>query len=430
MIKHLDTSETSFWQQFEDRFFQTTTIDKTIGHTVSEIIQRVISEGDKALIELTQRFDHNPIKQACQLRIDPISFSKKINSLSSQIIADLELAIERIRAFHEKQLTSDWHFRDDHGVLLGQRVQAIERAGVYVPGGKASYPSSILMNVIPAQVAGVGEIHLVTPAMHGELNPIILKTAMMLGIDHIYQIGGAQAVAALAYGTETIPPVDKITGPGNAYVAEAKRQVFGQCGIDMIAGPSEVVIIADEGANPTHIALDLFAQAEHDELARAVLLCHDMSIIQKTEQAIAETLDQMPREAIIRQSLQNFGALIKTKNLQESIDISNKMAPEHLQLCTQQPKEVMTQVQSAGAIFLGYDTPEAFGDYLAGSNHVLPTSGSARFSSPLGVYDFQKRSSYLSASKQAITKLYPVVSRLAEEEKLSAHAASCHVRIE
>ena len=428
-MKRLDTNHRSFTEQFKKILCAENMANTVIQQQVSHIIEQIKQQGDKALLELTQRLDKNNITDATALKIDTQKASHYVDKISPEIIKDLQLAIDRITVFHKKQLIDDWHYVDDSGVLLGQKTLAVEKAGVYVPGGKACYPSSILMNVIPAQVAGVKHISLVTPAMNGYLNPIILVTAHLLGIDNIFQIGGAQAIAALAYGTETITAVDKITGPGNAYVAEAKRQVFGTVGIDMIAGPSEVVIIADEQANPKHLVYDLFAQAEHDELARAILISRHQHILDETARLIAQEIKKMPRQSIIEQSLQHHGALIKTNSLQESVELSNQIAPEHLELCVQDPQEVMQKITSAGAIFLGYDTPEAFGDYLAGSNHILPTSRSARFSSPLGVYDFQKRSNYIQASKESCAELYPAVMRLAKSEELTAHAASCELRL-
>jgi histidinol dehydrogenase len=431
-MQRIDTQSSDFEAQIKEVVFpaHSTDVDLKIQTKVSNIITKIRQDGDAALIEFTKRFDNNGVGSASELKIAPHKITHSLELIDAQSIADLQLAIERISRFHQKQLVQDWFYTDEQGVLLGQRVLPIESVGVYVPGGKACYPSSILMNVIPAQVAGVQQISLVTPAMNGELNPIILATAALLGIENIYQIGGAQAVAALAYGTETVPGVDKITGPGNAYVAEAKRQVFGAVGIDMIAGPSEVVIIADKSANPTHLAIDLFAQAEHDELARAILISDNQEILDKTVEAIEHEITKMPRQAIIRESLKNHGAFIKTQNLDESIEISNQIAPEHLELCIDSAEEVMTKVQSAGAIFLGKHTPEAFGDYLAGSNHILPTSRSARFSSPLGVYDFQKRSNYIQANASAAQQLFPTVSRLAKVEGLHAHSLSCDLRVD
>ncbi len=401
----------------------------TIHHRVSEIIARVKSEGDAALIEFTGRFDHFQVTKADELELGHDVLKTAWVNLPKEQAAALEKASSRIRAYAERQKLESWRFAEADGTVLGQQVTPLDRVGVYVPGGKAAYPSSVLMNVIPAKVAGVAEIIMVVPAPHGEVNELVLAAAYLSGVDRVFRVGGAQAVAALAYGTASIPRVDKIVGPGNIYVATAKKLVFGQCGIDMIAGPSEILVISDGLTNPDWIAMDLFSQAEHDEDAQAILVSPDQAHLDAVEASIAKLLPTMERKDVIKASLGGRGAMILVKNLEQAAEVANRIAPEHLELSVEDPESLVKLIRNAGAIFMGRYTAEALGDYCAGPNHVLPTAGTARFSSPLGVYDFQKRSSLIFCSPGGAGKLAKTASVLARGEGLTAHARSAEFRI-
>jgi histidinol dehydrogenase len=397
---------------------------------VQEILAAVRARDDAALLDFTHRFDRWQPASVEALEIPRAQFQKALATLSPDIRQALETAANRIRAFHEQQRQSSWTFTEADGTVLGQQVTPIDRAGLYVPGGKAAYPSSVLMNAIAAKVAGVAEIIMVTPTPDGVINETVLAAAALAGVDRVFRVGGAQAVAALAYGTASIPAVDKIVGPGNEYVAAAKRQVFGVVGIDMVAGPSEILVIADGSTNADWVAMDLFSQAEHDEIAQAILLCPDEKFIQRVAVSIEKLIADMPRAAIIRASLSNRGALIHVRDLAEACHISNQIAPEHLELSVADPTALLPQIRHAGAIFMGAHASEALGDYCAGPNHVLPTSGTARFSSPLGVADFQKRSSIIQVSAAGAQSLGRVAATLARAEGLEAHARSAEYRLD
>jgi histidinol dehydrogenase len=399
-----------------------------LGAAVAEIIARVRAEGDAALLDYTNRFDRVELS-AETLRVSPDEIQTALACTPKPLREALALAARRIETFHHMQLPRDFEFTDDAGATCGMRWTPIDAAGLYVPGGKASYPSSVLMNAIPARVAGVRRLAMCVPAPAGELNPLVLAAASIAGVKEVYRVGGAQAIAALAYGTETIRPVDRITGPGNAYVAEAKRQVYGKVGIDAIAGPSEVLILADDSANPRHVALDLLAQAEHDEDAQSILITDSGALASAVAGAVDELLPSLPRAAIASASLTNNGAIILVRNWEEAVDLANRIAPEHLQLMLAEPDKLFGQIRHAGAIFLGRSTPEAMGDYVAGPNHVLPTSGTARFASGLSVYDFMKRTTYLAVPPRALAVIGPAAVALAEAEGLSAHARSVAARL-
>jgi histidinol dehydrogenase len=406
--------------------------DPAIEQRVAEIIASVRARGDAAVLEYTQRFDHLQAASVGALELHANELRAAFDALPSAQRRALEAAAERVRSYHERQLDvacRSFAYRDVDGTLLGQKVTPLDRVGVYVPGGKAAYPSSVLMNVVPARVAGVGEVIMVVPTPRGEKNALVLAAAHIAGVHRVFTVGGAQAVAALAYGTETIPRVDKITGPGNAYVASAKKQVFGQVGIDMIAGPSEILVLADGSTPPDWVAMDLFSQAEHDELAQSILLCPDAAYLDAVAQAIERLLPTLPREKIIRASLTGRGALIHTRSMQEACDISNRIAPEHLEVSSDRPERWEPLLKHAGAIFLGRYTSESLGDYCAGPNHVLPTAGTARFSSPLGVYDFVKRTSLIEVSAQGAQSLGEIASVLAHGEGLQAHARAAEMRL-
>ena len=395
---------------------------------VQEILAQVRARGDAALLEFTNRFDRWQPASAKALEIPRAALQAALANLAPDIRAALETAAARIRTFHEHQRQSSWTFTEADGTVLGQNVTPLDRAGLYVPGGKAAYPSSVLMNAIAAKVAGVAELIMVTPTPDGMMNETVLAAAALAGVDRVFRIGGAQAVGALAFGTNTIAAVDKIVGPGNAYVAAAKRQVFGVVGIDMVAGPSEILVIADGTTNPDWVAMDLFSQAEHDEIAQAILLCPDENFIDKVAASIEKQIGKMPRAAIICASLANRGALIHVRDLGEACSISNQIAPEHLELSVAEPNALLPNIRHAGAIFMGAYASESLGDYCAGPNHVLPTSGTARFSSPLGVYDFQKRSSIIQVSAMGAQTLGRVAATLARAEGLEAHAQSAEYR--
>jgi histidinol dehydrogenase len=400
-----------------------------VNDTVNRIIADIRARGDEALVEYTNRFDGWQAQSAADLEIPLARLEQAWNAIPADQRDALEAAAGRIRAYAEKQKLESWEYEEADGTLLGQQVTPLDRVGLYVPGGKAAYPSSVLMNAIPAKVAGVRRLIMVVPTPGGELNELVLAAAHVSGVDQVFAVGGAQAVAALAWGTETIPAVDKIVGPGNIYVATAKRAVFGQVGIDMVAGPSEILVICDGRTNPAWIAMDLFSQAEHDEDAQAILLCPDAGFIERVEAAIDELLPTMERREIIATALRERGALIKVKDLDEAAMIANHIAPEHLELSLEAPREYARKIRHAGAIFMGRHTSEPLGDYCAGPNHVLPTSRTARFSSPLGVYDFQKRSSLIGCSARGASALGRVASTLAHGEGLAAHARSAEYRI-
>ena len=432
-IRRLQTSDDGFEAEFEALLHWSDATDQAIEQQVASILDDVRLRGDAAVLEYTARFDGVLAASVAGLEIPRSEWQAALAALPLEQRSALEDAAVRVRRYHERQLDAcgrSWSYRDEDGNLLGQKVTPLDRVGIYVPGGKASYPSSVLMNALPAKVAGVGEIVMVVPTPRGERNRLVLAAAAVAGVDRIFTVGGAQAVAALAYGTATIPAVDKITGPGNAYVASAKRRVFGKVGIDMIAGPSEILVLADGSTPADWVAMDLFSQAEHDELAQSILLCPDAAYIDAVRAAIARTLPQMPRAAVIRASLEGRGALILTRSMAEACDISNRIAPEHLEISSRDPHRWEPLLRHAGAIFLGAYTSESLGDYCAGPNHVLPTSGTARFSSPLGVYDFQKRSSLIEVSHAGAQTLGRIASVLAHGEGLQAHARAAEMRLE
>ena len=428
-IARLEYPSSGFGGDFARLLVSPADADPALTQTVSGIVARIAEQGDEALLELTNELDRRSVQNAPALCIEPPALAEAVKSIDSSVREALSKAIVRIRAFHEHQLASSWQFTDDTGSVLGQRVLPLDRVGVYVPGGRASYPSSVLMNVIPAKVAGVRDVVMVVPAPEGELSAAVLAAAGLAGVDRVFTIGGAQAVAALAYGTETIPRVDKIVGPGNRYVAEAKRQVFGRVGIDMVAGPSEILIIADGSVDPEWVTIDLFAQAEHDEFAQAVLISPEADYLNAVAACIDEKLPSMARRDIISASLKNRGALIQVPDLESAVALSNQLAPEHLELAVADPEALLEGVRAAGAIFMGPMSSESLGDYCAGPNHVLPTAGSARFASPLGVYDFQRRSSVIHMSAEGAHELGLVASTLAEAESLEAHGLSAMMRV-
>ncbi|HTN94952.1 MAG TPA: histidinol dehydrogenase [Gallionella sp.] len=404
------------------------TADEKLEATVAAILADVRKRGDTAVLEYTRKFDRLPLADAAAMELPRGELRAAFEGLPAEQRSALKQAAQRITDYHRKQLQTSWNYTDAYGTLLGQQITPLDRVGLYVPGGKAAYPSSVLMNALPAKVAGVAELIMVVPTPGGAKNQLVLAAAFLAGVDRVFTMGGAQAVAALAYGTATIPKVDKIVGPGNAYVAAAKRRVFGVCGIDMIAGPSEILVICDGQTDPDWIAMDLFSQAEHDELAQAILLSPDLRFIGEVAQSADRLLEQMSRRDIIRTALENRGALIHVDDLDEACVISNRIAPEHLELSVADPQAWLPKLKHAGAIFLGRYSSEALGDYCAGPNHVLPTSGTARFSSPLGVYDFQKRSSLIQVSVQGANKLGDIASTLAFGEGLQAHAQSALYR--
>jgi histidinol dehydrogenase len=428
-ILKLNTTSPDFNQQLKNLLAFDETDDLDIHQRVLAIIADVRNNGDKAVIDYTNRFDNRQITAAAELELSPESLKGAWNGLPSEQAQALQTAADRIRAYAERQKMESWQYTEADGTVLGQKITPLDRVGLYVPGGKAAYPSSVLMNAIPAKVAGVAELIMVVPAPNGETNELVLAAAYLAGVDRVFTIGGAQAVAALAYGTETIPAVAKIVGPGNIYVATAKKMVFGQVGIDMIAGPSEILIICDGQTNPDWIAMDLFSQAEHDENAQSILISTDAAYLDAVEQSINKLLPTMERAEIIRTSLTTRGALIKVDNLDQAAEVANMIAPEHLELSVAEPEALCEQIRHAGAIFMGRYTAEALGDYCAGPNHVLPTSSTARFSSPLGVYDFQKRSSLINCSAAGADTLGKTASILARGESLTAHARSAEYRI-
>jgi histidinol dehydrogenase len=429
MITKLSSQQPEFEAKLSALLAYEGALNKQVADTVDEIISAVRTDGDKSLIDYSVKFDNVNAESLADLTINSRDIESAYKELNDTEKSALEVAAERVEQYHQKQKQNTWTYTDEYGSILGQKVTPLDRVGLYVPGGKAAYPSSVLMNAIPAKVAGVRELIMVVPTPNGKINQLILAAAFISGINKVFTIGGAQAIAALAYGTESVPKVDKIVGPGNIYVATAKRAVFGRVGIDMIAGPSEILVICDGNTDPDWIAMDLFSQAEHDEDAQSILLCPDQNFINEVEKSIAKLLPTMDRKKIIRTALKNRGALIHTKDLSEAIEISNKIAPEHLELSIDDPESILDSIMNAGAIFMGRYTCEALGDYCAGPNHVLPTSGTARFSSPLGVYDFQKKSSLIMASSDGANILGRVAATLADGEGLQAHAKSARYRV-
>jgi histidinol dehydrogenase len=429
-IHRLDSAEPGFDAKLAALLAWEAEQDEAIERAVAGILREVRARGDEAVLEYTRRFDRLDVAQAGALELPRAELLAALEALPAARRDALQAAADRVRAYHEHQRAQSWSYLDEDGTRLGQKVAPLDRVGLYVPGGKAAYPSSVLMNALPARVAGVTELVMVTPTPDGVRNPLVLAAAAIAGVDRVFTIGGAQAVGALAYGTVTVPAVDKIVGPGNAYVAEAKRRVFGTVGIDMIAGPSEILVICDGGTDPDWIAMDLFSQAEHDELAQAILLCPDPSFLDAVHASIRRLLPQMPRREVIAQSLAGRGALVRVRSLEEACEIADRIAPEHLEISTADPQRWADRIRHAGAMFLGPWTSESLGDYCAGPNHVLPTMRTARFSSPLGVYDFQKRSSIIEVSAAGARRLGAIASELAHGEGLQAHARSAELRIE
>jgi histidinol dehydrogenase len=428
-IRRLATTQPDFEARLAELLAFESVQDPTVEAAVAAILADVKARGDAAVLEHTRRLDRARVESVGELEVPRAELSRARGRIPKASRVALETAVRRVRAYHGKQLAASWRFRDRAGTTLGQRVSALDRVGIYVPGGKAAYPSSVIMNAVPARVAGVRELIMVVPAPNGERNDLVLAAAAICGVDRVFCIGGAQAVAALAYGTATIPAVDKIVGPGNAYVAAAKRRVFGVVGIDMIAGPSEVVVVCDGSTEADWVAMDLFAQAEHDELAQAILISPDAGFIEAVAASMARQLAALPRSEVIAAALSKRGALIRARNLDEACRLVNRIAPEHLELSVRDPERLLPKIRHAGAIFLGAYSSEALGDYCAGPNHVLPTSRTARFSSPLGVYDFQKRSSVIRVSRDAAAKLGAVAAELARGEGLAAHAKAAEYRM-
>jgi histidinol dehydrogenase len=428
-LSSLNYADTDFYQKLDKLLAWEAGIDGDIAKIVADILADVKKRGDAAVIEYTNKFDRMSLTAASEYELDKTQLQQALASIDSGKREALETAALRIRQYAEHQKLESWSYTEADGTVLGQSVNAMDRVGLYVPGGKAAYPSSVLMNAIPAKVAGVPELIMVVPTPDGETNELVLAAAAVAGVDRVFTIGGAQAVAALAYGTETVPKVDKITGPGNSFVATAKRMVFGVVGIDMIAGPSEILVVCDGQTDPDWIAMDLFSQAEHDEEAQSILVCPDAGFIEQVKQSIERLLEQMPRKDIIKTSLENRAVLISVADMEQAIEVANHIAPEHLELSVENAEQWAQKIRHAGAIFMGRYTAEALGDYCAGPNHVLPTSGTARFSSPLGVYDFQKRSSLIGCSAQGASELGQTASLLAHGEGLTAHARSAEYRI-
>ncbi|MEQ6918347.1 histidinol dehydrogenase [Halomonas aquatica] len=428
-IARLSTSQADFDRRLAERLAWDGVSDAAVKQRVDEILAEVRTRGDAALVEYSNRFDRLAVTSMAELTLGEQRLREAYEGLPGDQREALSAAAERIRVYHEHQKPESWHFTEADGTVLGQQVTPLDRAGIYVPGGKASYPSSVLMNAIPAHVAGVREIVMVVPTPDGVLNELVLAAAYLAGVDHVFTLGGAQAVAALAFGTETVPRVDKVVGPGNIYVATAKRAVFGQVGIDMIAGPSEILVVSDGGTDPDWLAMDLFSQAEHDEDAQAILVSWDEAHLAAVDASIARLLPTLERADIVRESLSRRGMLIHCRDRDEAVALINRIAPEHLELSVANPEGWLSEVRHAGAIFMGRYTAEALGDYCAGPNHVLPTSGTARFSSPLGVYDFQKRSSIIHCSAQGAGELGKIASTLARGESLTAHARSAEYRL-
>ena len=428
-LKRLTTTATNFWPELKVALAREAAFDDTVNNTVQTILHDVRRRGDEALIDYTQRFDRRTIADIAELEIPRARQHQALTKISADHRAALEFAAKRLYAYHAHQKLESWSYTEADGTVLGQQITALDRVGLYVPGGKAAYPSSVLMNAIPAKVAGVGELIMVVPAPGGELSELVLAAAAIADVDRVFSIGGAQAIGALAYGTQTIPQVDKIVGPGNIYVATAKRMVFGTVGIDMIAGPSEILVVCDGLTDPDWIAMDLFSQAEHDEDAQAILVSPSAEFLNQVQASIDRLLPTMERAEIIRSSLNARGVFIQVRDLNEAAEVVNIVAPEHLELSVADPQTLAASIRHAGAIFLGRYTAEALGDYVAGPNHVLPTSRTARFSSPLGVYDFQKRSSFIMCSAQGAAELGKSASVLARGEGLTAHARSAEYRM-
>ena len=432
-VKRLNSKDAGFKETLLSSLSLPMADDQAIDAAVVNILARVKSEGDIAVLSFTKQFDRLNVSSVTELEISQEELKKAYEGLSAEQKNALNIAAQRVRAYHEHQKIEagchSWEYEEADGTRLGQKVTALDRVGIYVPGGKAAYPSSVLMNAIPAKVAGVKEVIMVVPTPDGARNPLVLAAACLSGVDRVFTIGGAQAVGALAYGTQTIPPVDKIVGPGNAYVAAAKRRVFGTVGIDMIAGPSEILVLCDGSSNPDWIAMDLFSQAEHDELAQSILLCPDEKFIQEVQNSINKLLPEMPRKKVIETSLLNRALLIQVEDMGEACEIANAIAAEHLEICAAEPRKWAEFIRHAGAIFMGNYTSESLGDYCAGPNHVLPTARTARFSSPLGVYDFIKRSSMIEVSEAGAQTLGAVASTLAHGEGLTAHARAAEMRL-
>lgn len=428
-ITRLTTTQSDFDGALAKLLAWDDSVDHQVNESVRHILREVKTRGDAAVLEFTEKFDRLKVSSMAELEMDKSRLQEALERIPQDQRVALEKAAERVRDYHERQDQKSWQYQDEDGTILGQKVTPLDRAGLYVPGGKAAYPSSVLMNAIPAKVAGVGELIMVVPTPDGVVNDMVLAAAAIAGVDRVFTLGGAQAVAALAYGTETVPAVDKIVGPGNIFVATAKREVFGVVGIDMIAGPSEILVICDGKTNPDWIAMDLFSQAEHDEQAQSILISPDAAFLDAVEASINKLLPTMEREEIIRTSMIGRGALIHVADLKAAAEVSNRIAPEHLELSVEDPQAMLDDIRHAGAIFMGRYTAEALGDYCAGPNHVLPTSGTARFSSPLGVYDFQKRSSLIGFSPNGADRMGRVASVLARGEGLTAHARSAEYRI-
>ena len=429
-IKRLATVDADFTAKMDALLAFEAAADEGIERTVATILADVKARGDAAVVDCTNRFDRLTAASMADLELSQDELQKALAGLPAERHTALEAAAGRIKAYHERQRMEGWSYTEADGTLLGQMITPLDRVGLYVPGGKAAYPSSVLMNAIPAKVAGVKELIMVVPTPGGEHNQLVLAAACLAGVDRVFTIGGAQAVGALAYGTQSVPQVDKIVGPGNAYVATAKRRVFGIVGIDMVAGPSEILVVADGSGNPDWVAMDLFSQAEHDELAQSILICTDAGFIERVQASIEKLLPTMPRREVIETSLTNRGAFIHVRDLAEAVEIANRVAPEHLELALADPDPWVARIHHAGAIFIGHYTSESLGDYCAGPNHVLPTSGSARFSSPLGVYDFQKRTSLITVSTAGAQTLGRIAATLAHGEGLPAHAKSAEFRLE
>ena len=428
MIRKLSSKS----KNFDSELSSLLSFDNVSNDEIYEVVKKIISDvqtrGDQALISLTAKLDSLDVSSMAELTISKERLKKSFDNLSNEQKNALKTAADRIKSYHQKQISKTWTYTENDGTVLGQKITPLDRVGLYVPGGKAAYPSSVLMNSIPARVAGVEELIMVVPTPNGICNDLVLAAAYIAEVDSVFTIGGAQAIAALAYGTESIPKVDKIVGPGNIFVATAKRQVFGSVGIDMIAGPSEILVICDGSTDPDWIAMDLFSQAEHDEDAQSILLCPDKDFISQVENSIKKLLPTMKRINIISKALKNRGALILTKDINEAIEISNRIAPEHLELSVEEPESLLDDIKHAGAIFMGKFSSEALGDYCAGPNHVLPTAGTSRFSSPLGVYDFQKKSSIIMASPEGANTLGQIAATIADGESLEAHARSALFR--
>ncbi|HQQ75550.1 MAG TPA: histidinol dehydrogenase [Pseudomonadales bacterium] len=428
-IRRLLYAQPDFSEQLDQLLAWETVSDHQVVSVVNDILVAVRNQGDAALVEFSNQFDRRAVKNIADLQVTQEQLLEALDKISDEQRVALEQAAARIRVFHEKQRAESWQFVEADGTILGQRVTPLDSVGIYVPGGKASYPSSVLMNALPARVAGVPNIVMVVPAPDGELNDMVLAAAAIAGVSSVFTIGGAQAIAALAFGTQTVPKVDKIVGPGNIYVATAKRAVFGQVGLDMIAGPSEILVVCDGKTNPDWIAMDLFSQAEHDEQAQAILISVDGNFLDAVQASCDRLLPTLERAAIVREAMENRSAFIQVADMQQAVALCNRIAPEHLELSMDEPEQFAAQVRHAGAIFMGRHTSEALGDYCAGPNHVLPTSGTARFSSPLGVYDFQKRSSMIHVSRSGASVLGNIASVLARGEQLTAHARSAEYRI-